>query len=97
MASCRPGEVTVDADCTAAIGQTCAVADFVVGPEVNVGPSVVVTGDPGEHSEEVIEETSVVGVMATGEEKVVAVDEAVVSSVYLMLLMRISKFRSRLS
>jgi hypothetical protein len=73
-ASRKLEEVIVDVDRTEATEGT----HVVDSAEANAGPSVAVIGDLEEHSEEAIEETSAVEATAIGEEKVVAVDEAVV-------------------
>jgi len=78
-ASHRLEGVIEDVDCMEAIGETCVVVDSAVGLKANVVTSVVPIGD-FEVESEAIEEPSVAEGMATGEEKVAAVDEAVAST-----------------
>jgi hypothetical protein len=95
MASHRLEEVIEDVDCMEAIGETCAVVDSAVDLKANAVTSVVVIGDL-EVDSEAIEEPSVAEVMATGEEKVAAVDEAAVRPNYFSLVIHLLYFLFRL-
>jgi actin-like ATPase involved in cell morphogenesis len=88
-ASHRLEGVIEDVDCMEAIGETCVVVDSAVGLKANVVTSVVPIGD-FEVESEAIEEPSVAEGMATGEEKVAAVDEAVVRPNYFPLMIHFS-------